>query len=124
MEPAPHKYNPNSAAAARAGSSTDATVLGVNSSFKRSAIAGTPLAQRMTQKGQMRSAAAAPQPKWTPRASSWHDAGCNWHEPSAGWEQSNWPRTAWQHKDDDAEMTDARGDNAEPWSGSAEPHVP
>ena len=149
VEPPPHKYNPESAAAAqrgaRAGSSNDAIVLGTNSSFKRSAIVtGKPLAKRMTADGRMLGAAPAPQPKWTARpvadgssdlsatpapmqrSSSWSDAGRNWHEASAAWEQSRWwTRGEWRStSQNDAVMTDAHGDNTDPWSSSAEPHVP
>ena len=144
VEPAPHKYNPVSADAARAGSSNDAIVLGSNSSFKRSAIAsGKPLSKRMTAAGLMQGVASAPQPKWEarsvadsslelsaapasrPRSSSWSDAHRNWYETSTACSQSGWWTSApWKNTtQDDAEITEHHGDNDEPWSSSAEPRV-
>ena len=125
-EPAPHKYNPNSGDAARAGRSNDAIVLGSNFSFRRSAIVtGNPLAKRMTLKGKMMGAATAPKPKLGygsgPRSSLWSDAGRNGYETSAAWQ---WTQKALQTQNDDTQMTDAHGDSDEPWSISAEPRHP
>ena len=145
VEPAPHKYNPASAAAARAGSSEVAVVLGSASVFKRKAVVTSkPRVNRMTAAGQMqRGAASAPQPKWEarpvadsslelsaapasrPRSSSWSDAHRNWYEASTACSQSGWWTSApWKNTtQDDAEITEHHGDNDEPWSSSAEPRV-